>query len=62
VNEKVSEKLEAWTSGIEKGLTADDGQPPPAGSFRFASLERGRESRNVADKISALRIGLACVP
>jgi hypothetical protein len=40
---KVSEELEAWTSGIQMSLPADDGQPPPAGFFRFASPERGRE-------------------
>jgi hypothetical protein len=32
---EVSEELEAFTSGIEKSLTADDGQHPPAGSFRL---------------------------
>jgi hypothetical protein len=32
---KVSEELEAWTSGIQKSLTADERQHPPAGSFSF---------------------------
>jgi hypothetical protein len=31
---EVSEELELISS-IQKGLTADDGQPPPAGSFCF---------------------------
>ena len=35
---EISEELEAFTSGIEKSLAADEGQHPPAGSFRFTPI------------------------
>jgi hypothetical protein len=40
---EVSEELEAFTSGIEKSLTADDGQHPPAGSFRFPLIRESEK-------------------